>query len=110
MQAAVVTPRKNDVDYRNIRLRIETYNRLEKLMLQYTQQSRLRLTFDDALNLFINDLEKQREYYAQVAAKREEMLLEEDESRELMAKKLAELEKNVKKVTDALRSQGHKID
>jgi hypothetical protein len=54
----MVKPRKADVEYRPIRLKIETYKRLEKRLFHYMQKADSRLTFDEALNLLMDDLDK----------------------------------------------------
>ncbi len=54
----MVKPRKNSVEYRNVRLKIDTYCRLEKWVLTYMQKKGERnVSFDGALNLMMDDLD-----------------------------------------------------
>jgi hypothetical protein len=44
-------PRKNDVTARNIVLKIGTYNRLQKFLIQLVREREIpRVSFDDAIN------------------------------------------------------------
>ena len=55
----MVTPRKEGVEYRNIRLKIGTYKRLEKRLLGYIQDKGDRsASFDDALNSLMDQLDE----------------------------------------------------
>ena len=50
--------RKN-VDKRNIALKIETYDRLEKFLLELmTNRGSPRITFDEAINALLDEHEK----------------------------------------------------
>lgn len=54
----MVKPRKEEVEYRNIRLRIETYKRLEEKLLHYIHHQRdPKISLDRVLNLMMDDLD-----------------------------------------------------
>jgi hypothetical protein len=58
----VVKQRKEDVDYRNVRLSIDTYNKLDKYLLELMQKrGDRRISLDEAINSLI-------EYHYSVAA------------------------------------------
>jgi len=53
---------KKKVSKRNIVLKIETYNRLEKFLLEVMKKKGSpRVTFDEAVNFLLNEYEKGRE-------------------------------------------------
>jgi hypothetical protein len=50
----MVKPRKDDTDYRNVRLYIDTYNKLDRYLLELMQKrGDRRLSFDDAIKSLI---------------------------------------------------------
>jgi hypothetical protein len=52
----MVKPRKDDTDYRNVRLNIETYNKLDRYLLELMQKRGDRhLSFDEAIKSLIED-------------------------------------------------------
>jgi hypothetical protein len=52
----MVKPRKDDTDYRNVRLYIDTYNKLDRYLLELMQKrGDRRLSFDDAIKTLIED-------------------------------------------------------
>jgi hypothetical protein len=52
----MVKPRKDDTDYRNVRLYINTYNKLDRYLLELMQKrGDRRLSFDDAIKTLIED-------------------------------------------------------
>ena len=52
----MIKKRKNGVEYRNIRLTIETYNRLDKYLLELMQKrADTRVSLDDAIKSLIDD-------------------------------------------------------
>jgi hypothetical protein len=52
----MVKPRKDDTDYRNVRLYIDTYNKLDGYLLELMQKrGDRRLSFDDAIKTLIED-------------------------------------------------------
>jgi hypothetical protein len=52
----MVKPRKDDMDYRNVRLYIDTYNKLDRYLLELMQKrGDRRLSFDDAIKTLIED-------------------------------------------------------
>ena len=53
---------KKKVSKRNIVLKIETYNRLEKFLLEVMKRKGSpRVTFDEAVNFLLNEYEGRRE-------------------------------------------------
>ena len=53
-------PRSSHVRRRNIALKIETYERLEKFLLELSRERGKRLTFDDAVKALLDIYEKTR--------------------------------------------------
>jgi hypothetical protein len=52
----MVKPRKDDTDYRNVRLYIDTYNKLDRYLLELMQKrGDRRLSFDEAIKSLIED-------------------------------------------------------
>ena len=52
----MVKQRKEDVDYRNVRLSIDTYNKLDKYLLELMQKRRDRhISLDEAINSLLED-------------------------------------------------------
>jgi hypothetical protein len=52
----MVKPRKEDTDYRNVRLNIDTYNKLDRYLLELMQKrGDRRLSFDEAIKSLIED-------------------------------------------------------
>ena len=52
----MVKLRKDDIDYRNVRLYIDTYNKLDRYLLELMQKrGDRRLSFDDAIKTLIED-------------------------------------------------------
>lgn len=52
----MVKPRKDDTDYRNVRLYIDTYNKLDRYLLELVQKrGDRRLSFDEAIKSLIED-------------------------------------------------------
>jgi hypothetical protein len=52
----MVKPRKDDTDYRNVRLNIDTYNKLDRYLLELMQKrGDRRLSFDEAIKSLIED-------------------------------------------------------
>jgi hypothetical protein len=52
----MVKPRKDDTDYRNVRLNIDTYNKLDRYLLELIQKrGDRRLSFDEAIKSLIED-------------------------------------------------------
>jgi hypothetical protein len=52
----MVKPRKDDTDYRNVRLDIDTYNKLDRYLLELMQKrGDRRLSFDEAIKSLIED-------------------------------------------------------
>lgn len=57
----LIKQRKDTVEYRNVRLSIETYTKLDKYLLELIQKrSDRRLSLDDAINSLIED------YYSKI--------------------------------------------
>ena len=59
----MVKQRKEDVDYRNVRLSINTYHKLDKYLLELMQKKGDRhISLDEAINSLIEDhyLEKSK--------------------------------------------------
>ncbi len=57
----MIKKRKNNVEYRNIRLSIETYNRLDKYLLELMQKrADTRVSLDDAIKSLIEDYYSKR--------------------------------------------------
>jgi len=54
--------RKDNTKYRNIRLTIETYGRLDKYKIKLMgEKEDSRLTFDDVINNLLNEAPEERE-------------------------------------------------
>ena len=52
----MVKLKKDDIDYRNVRLYIDTYNKLDRYLLELMQKrGDRRLSFDDAIKTLIED-------------------------------------------------------
>jgi hypothetical protein len=52
----MVKPRKDDMDYRNVRLYIDTYNKLDRYLLELMEKrGDRRLSFDEAIKSLIED-------------------------------------------------------
>jgi hypothetical protein len=52
----MVKPRKDDTYYRNVRLDIDTYNKLDRYLLELMQKrGDRRLSFDEAIKSLIED-------------------------------------------------------
>ena len=52
----MVKPRKDDTDYRNVRLNIDTYTKLDRYLLELMQKrGDRRLSFDEAVKSLIED-------------------------------------------------------
>jgi hypothetical protein len=52
----MVKLKKDDIDYRNVRLYIDTYNKLDRYLLELMQKrGNRRLSFDDAIKTLIED-------------------------------------------------------
>ena len=52
----MVKPRKDDTNYRNVRLYIDTYNKLDRYLLELMQKrGDRRLSFDEAIKSLIED-------------------------------------------------------
>jgi hypothetical protein len=52
----MVKPRKDDTDYRNVRLDIDTYNKLDRYLLELIQKrGDRRLSFNEAIKSLIED-------------------------------------------------------
>jgi len=57
----LIKQRKDTVEYRNVRLSIETYTKLDKYLLELIQKrGDRRLSLDDAINSLIED------YYSKI--------------------------------------------
>ncbi|PWU80012.1 MAG: hypothetical protein DLM72_14320 [Candidatus Nitrosopolaris wilkensis] len=57
----MIKQRKDTVEYRNVRLSIETYTKLDKYLLELIQKrGDRRLSLDDAINSLIED------YYSKI--------------------------------------------
>ena len=52
--------RKSEVKKRNVVLKIDTYERLEKFLLELARERGERLTFDDAIKALLNSYEQYR--------------------------------------------------
>lgn len=53
-------PRKNNVTTRNVVLKIATYNRLQKFLVQLVREREIpRISFDDAINELLDRAERQ---------------------------------------------------
>jgi len=50
-------PRSSHIRRRNIALKIETYERLEKFLLELSRERGKRLTFDDAVSALLDEYE-----------------------------------------------------
>jgi hypothetical protein len=58
--SAVAKPRKNNVTTRNVVLKIATYNRLQKFLVQLVREREIpRISFDDAINELLDRAEGQ---------------------------------------------------
>ena len=53
-------PRSSHVRRRNIALKIETYERLERFLLELSKERGKRLTFDDAVSALLDEHESRR--------------------------------------------------
>jgi len=53
-------PRSSHVRRRNIALKIETYEHLEKFLLELSRERGKRLTFDDAVSALLDEYEAKR--------------------------------------------------
>jgi hypothetical protein len=52
----MVQPRKDDSNYRNVRLNIDTYNKLDRYLLELMQKrGDRRLSFDEAIKSLIEE-------------------------------------------------------
>ena len=52
----MVKPRKDETDYRNVRLDIDTYNKLDRYLLELMhKRGDRRLSFDEAIKSLIED-------------------------------------------------------
>jgi len=57
---AMAKPRKNNVTTRNIVLKIGTYDRLQKFLVQLVREREIpRISFDDAINELLDRAERQ---------------------------------------------------
>jgi len=58
--SAVAKPRNNNVTTRNVVLKIATYNRLQKFLVQLVREREIpRISFDDAINELLDRAEGQ---------------------------------------------------
>jgi hypothetical protein len=58
--AAMAKPRKNNVTARNVVLKIATYNRLQKFLVQLVREKETpRISFDEAINELLDRAERQ---------------------------------------------------